>query len=396
MANILDYVDWRGDLPLDSSPFNEVDALIFAELSFLDFTAIVPPPELGRGVRVRDAAAEFFRRSEGKEVAMGVLVPDRIPDLLCRMANSVRYGEMYLSAFEALTDLSLEQQFAALTVELGDGSVCVAFRGTDDTLVGWKEDLNLSFLERIPSQEQALSYLLRVGKQYKHEKLRVTGHSKGGNLAVYAAVNAGEELQKRILGIYNNDGPGFLSDMHEKKEYLRLTARIVTIVPQSSVVGKLLEHDRNMQVVYSTASGVMQHDGFSWEVLGTRFVRLEDFSREGKMLDGTIDRWADSLSPEQRETFADAIYEILTATGATTLSELRGEKLASAAAIVKTYQTLDHDTRRALTSALRSLVEIGAHSIAQDISENELERLKRRLEEEKLQRHERKKRKTQK
>ena len=391
MANILDYLDWRGDLSLAAAPYNEVDALIFAELSFLDFTAIVPPPELGRGVRIREAAAAFFARREGQEINMGVLVPDAIPDLLCRMAGSVRYGDMVLNCFEALTDLSVEQQFAALTVELGDGSVCVAFRGTDDTLVGWKVDLNLSFLEKIPSQEQASAYLARVAAQYKREKLRVTGHSKGGNLAVYAAVNAGEKLQKRILSVHNNDGPGFLSGLQEDKNYLRLASRITTVVPQSSVVGRLLEHDRKLDVVYSTASGVMQHDGFSWEVLGTSFVRLNEFSREGKILDDTIDRWAESLSPQQREAFADAVYEILTATGAKTLSDLRGEKLSSAAAIVKTYSTLDRDTRRALSAALRSLVEIGAKSIAQDISENELERIKQRLEEEKKKRLEKKK-----
>ncbi len=391
MANLLDYIGWRGDLSLKASPFNEVDALILAELSFLDFTAIVPPPELGRGVVLREAAAEFFRRSEGKEVDMGVLVPDAIPDMFCRMAGSIRYGDMVLGGFESLTDLALEQQFAALTVELGDGSVCVAFRGTDDTLVGWKEDLNLSFLEKIPSQEQARAYLARIAQQYKKEKLRITGHSKGGNLAVFSAVNADEKTQKRILGVYNNDGPGFLSDLREREEYLRIADRITTIVPQSSVVGRLLEHDRNMQVVYSTASGVMQHDGFSWEVLGTEFVRLKDFSREGKLLDETIDRWAESLSPQQREAFADAVYEVLTATGARTLSDLRGEKLSSAAAIVKTFSNLDRDTRRALTSALRALVEEGARSIAQDVSENELEKLKRRLQEEKNRRFEKKK-----
>lgn len=383
MANILDYLDWRGDLSLAAAPFNEVDALIFAELSFLDFTAIVPPPELGRGVRLRDAAAAFFARREGQEIDMGVLVPDAIPDLLCRMGGSVRYGDTVLNCFEALADLSIEQQFAALTVELGDGSICVAFRGTDDTLVGWKEDLNLSFLEKIPSQEQASAYLARVAAQYQHETLRITGHSKGGNLAVYAAVNAEEELQKRILSVHNNDGPGFLNGLQENEGYLRLASRIVTIVPQSSVVGRLLEHERKPDVVYSTASGMMQHDGFSWEVLGTSFVRLNEFSREGKILDETIDRWAESLSAQQREAFADAVYEILTATGAKTLSDLHGEKLSSAVAIVKTYSTLDRDTRKALSAALRSLVESGARSIVQDISENELERIKLRLEEEK-------------
>ncbi len=390
MANILDYIDWRGDLSLAVSPFNEVDSFIFSSLSFIDFTAIVPPPELGRGVRLRDAAAEFFRRTGGKEVDMGVLVPDRIPDMLCRMANSVRYGDMMLSAYEELTDLALEQQFAALTIELGDGGVFVAFRGTDDTLVGWKEDLNLSFLEKIPSQERALDYLSRVARQYGKERLLVGGHSKGGNLAVYSAVNIDEQTQKRIAAVYNNDGPGFISDLREREEYRRIAPRILTIVPQSSVVGRLLEHDENMQVVYSTASGVMQHDGFSWEVLGTSFVHLEDFSREGKLIDETIDRWADSLTPQQKEAFADAVYEVLTATGAKTLSELRGEKLAAATAVTKTYQNLDRETRRALTSALRNLVEIGAHSIAQEISEIELEKIKRRLEEERLKRREKK------
>lgn len=383
MANILDYLDWRGDISLAAAPFNEVDALIFAELSFLDLADIVPPPELGRGVRLRDAAAAFFARREGQEIDMGVLVPDAIPDLFCRMARSVRYSDMVLNCFEALTDLSLEQQFAAITLELGDGSICVAFRGTDDTLVGWKEDLNLSFLEKIPSQEQALSYLTRVAAQYKREKLHITGHSKGGNLAVYAAVCAGEKVQKRILSVHNNDGPGFLGDLRESEEYLRLASRITTVVPQSSVVGRLLEHDWKLDVVHSTASGMMQHDGFSWEVLGNAFVRLSEFSREGKVMDETIDRWTESLSPQQREAFANAVYEILTATGAKTLSDLRGEKFTAAAAIVKTYTTLDRDTRHALSAALRSLVEIGAQSIAQDISENELERIKLRLEEEK-------------
>lgn len=391
MANVLDYIDWRGDLTLEVSPFNEVDGFIFSALSFIDFTAIVPPPGLGSGVTIRDAAAEFFRRTDGKEVDMGVLVPDKIPDMLCRMGNSARFGEMRLSAYEELTDLKLEQQFAALTVELGDGSVFVAFRGTDDTLVGWKEDLNLSFLEKIPSQERALDYLSRVARQHRRAKLRVGGHSKGGNLAVYSAVNVDAATQRRILGVYNNDGPGFVSDLRTKIEYQRIAPRILTIVPQSSVVGRLLEHGENMQVVYSTERGVMQHDGFSWEVLGTSFVHLEDFSREGKLIDETVDAWADSLSPQQREAFADAVYEVLSATGATTLSELRGEKLAGAAAILKTYQNLDRETRRALTSALRSLVEIGARNIAQDISGNELEKFKRRLEEERLKRLEKKK-----
>ena len=156
MANIMDYLDWRGDLPLTVSPFNEVDGLILAELSFINFEGIVPPPELGRGVPLRDAAGTYFARHNGQEIDMGVLVPGRIPDLMCRMAHSVRFGGMLLNGYCELMDDAREQQFAALTVELGDGSIYLSYRGTDDTIVGWKEDLNMGYLEVIPSQTRAL------------------------------------------------------------------------------------------------------------------------------------------------------------------------------------------------------------------------------------------------
>ena len=253
MANIMDYLDWRGDLPLTVSPFNEVDGLILAELSFINFEGIVPPPELGRGVPLRDAAGAYFARHNGTEIDMGVLVPGRIPDLICRMAHSERFGSMLLNGYSEMIDDVREQQFAALTVELGDGSIYISYRGTDDTIVGWKEDLNLGYLEVIPSQTRALEYLGRMARQYPDARLRIGGHSKGGNLAVYAAVRTPAAVQDRILMVYNDDGPGFIKSLTGTPEHTRVADRIQTIVPQSSVVGQLLEHERNVQVVRSDA-----------------------------------------------------------------------------------------------------------------------------------------------
>ncbi|MDO4812479.1 MAG: DUF2974 domain-containing protein [Eubacteriales bacterium] len=386
MANILDYLEWRGDLALAVSPFNEVDALLLAELSFINFEGIVPPPEIGRGVRLHDAAKAYFSRNEGKEIDMGVLVPDRIPAMFCAMAASRRFGDMLVNAFEEHTDSELEQQFAAVTVDLGDGTVYVSFRGTDDTLVGWKEDLNMGFLAEVPSQEQAVRYLNRVARQYAGRKLRVGGHSKGGNLAVYSAVRSVAAVQDRILAVYNNDGPGFMYDLSATAEHQRIAGRIYTIVPQSSVVGMLMQHEKNVQVVYSTYEGIMQHDGFSWEVKGTQFVHLDDFSREGKIVDETIDSWASELSARQREALADAIYEVLTATGAQTLSELNEEKLKSAVGMLKSYKNLDRETRRALAGAVKLLLRLGTKNMiegAQTGSEREIEHIRRKLEEQK-------------
>ena len=380
MSKLLDYLDWRGDLPLAAAAFSEVDNLLFAKLSYLNFEGIVPPPEIGKGVPLRDAAAAYFERHASDGVNMGVLVPEQIPNLLCAMARSRRFGSVLLNGYEERINEQTEQQFAALTAELGDGSVYVAFRGTDDTLVGWKEDLNLSFLEKIPSQQCALTYLERIAKQYPRRPLRVGGHSKGGNLAVYGAVYAPEAVQKRILRVYNNDGPGFGHDISETEEHSRIAERILTLVPQSSVVGMLLEHEEHYEIVHSCETGLMQHNGFSWEVLGDRFVRVDRVSRGGKLADETLELWEASLTPQQKENVVNALYEVLSGTGARTLSDLSEEKRKSAAAILKTYKNLDATTRQLLAETLRLLFRAGRKPVLQNVQENELEALRKKLE----------------
>ena len=384
MANIMDYLDWRGDLPLTVSPFNEVDGLNLEELSFINFEGIVPPPELGRGVPLRDAAGTYFARHNGQEIDMGVLVPGRIPDLMCRMAPSVRFGGLLLNGYCELMDDAREQQFAALTVELGDGSIYLSYRGTDDTIVGWKEDLNMGYLEVIPSQTRALEYLGRMTRQYPDAKLRIGGHSKGGNLAVYSAVFCGEAVQNQLMRVYNNDGPGFAWDISETPGHKRIASRIHTILPQTSVVGMLMEHEKRYQVVHTTYAGLYQHDGFSWQVLGTQFVHLDDFSREGKLVDETLSSWADSLNTQQREALADALYSVFTASGAKTLSELTEEKLKSAAAMLKTYKNLDRETRRMVTEAFMLFFKLGTKNFVLDTQEEgsrEIENIRKKISE---------------
>ena len=156
MANLMDYLDWRGDLTLDQDPFNEVDNLILAELSFVDFGGIVPPPGKGGSVPLCDAADAFFRQHpEGEPIEMGVLVPDEIPDMLRKMALSPRFGGMRLGGFADWLDEGRGEQFAALTVETGDGRLYLSFRGTDDSLAGWQEDFYLAFMPQVPAQAMA-------------------------------------------------------------------------------------------------------------------------------------------------------------------------------------------------------------------------------------------------
>lgn len=349
MANLLDYLDWRGDLTLEQSPFNEVDNLILAELSFVDFNDIVPAPGQGGSVVLREAAERFFARfPEGEKIDMGVLVPAAIPEMLRKMADSRRFGDMKLNCFVDQLDVGKGEQFAALAIETGDKSLYLSFRGTDDTLAGWKEDFELACMPEVPAQKKALAYVRDAAKQFPRKHLRLGGHSKGGNLAVYAGVFCPESIQKRITAVWSNDGPGFHTDLLELPEHRRIAERIYSIVPKSSVVGMLLEHEEDYMVVDSDQLGFMQHDGFSWQVMGDHFITLRQMTRQAHISDQELRKWVHGLTVEQRETFVAALFDVLTASGAVTLTDLKADRFKAVGAMVKAMKDMDKETREGL------------------------------------------------
>jgi hypothetical protein len=205
---------------------------------------------------------------------------------------------------------------------LGNGTAVVTYRGTDDTLVGWKEDMNMCFLPVVPAQLKAVEYLHIVAETHKG-KIILAGHSKGGNLAVYAAVQCDPDIRERITAIYSNDGPGFGKNILDDPDYQQIRPLICNLVPHSSVVGMLLEHDENFTVVKSRQkSGLLQHNGLSWEILGNSFVHLKDVTPESRKLDRTVNQWIRDMAPEQREEFAEAVYQLFSVDGAQTLTDL--------------------------------------------------------------------------
>ena len=376
MANILDYLDWRGDLTLAAAPFNEVDNLILAELSFIDYSGIVPEMAGRRAVTIAEAAQRYFARHGTEQIDMGVLVPDAIVQLLQKAAKSRRFAEMRLVSFVSETDLARQMQFAALTVELAPKMLYVAFRGTDDTLVGWKEDFNMSFLSPVPGQTEAKLYLERVARHFPSCRLMVGGHSKGGNFAVYAAIHGKESVQKRILAVYNNDGPGFEGEVLGTVEHQRISDRIRTIVPEDDVVGMMMCHEERYSVVRSDQSGFLQHDGFSWQVLGDSFVHLSEIGFGGRLVDQTLKAFAAKLTREERERFVDALYEILTAGDAKTLSDLQKGSWKMAGTLIKSGYELDEESRRMVSYTLRLLFREGVKSLRQELKiEEKWERL---------------------
>ena len=293
MPTAIDYIDWRGDIPISVSPFNEVDNLLVCKLVSLDFTDIVP----SEGERsIQEAAQGYFDKFGEEDVRRGVLLAPGAVTMLKKMLKAPRFRDLRLRDYVYHVDQKAE---------------------------------NMGSLDAVPAQTDAASYLMRAAWRFEG-RMRVGGHSKGGNLAVYAAMHNPEELQERIIEIYNNDGPGFRESVRGLPEYQRIAPKIRTLVPQYSLVGVLLSHDADFEIVESTETGISAHNGYTWEVLGTSFVRCEDFAFRSRVFNDAVHGWADGLDLQQRQELTDAVFDALAATGAKTLTDLTEQKVRKA------------------------------------------------------------------
>ncbi len=357
MPNMLDYLDWRGDLSFSASPFCEVDNLIFCMLSFADFSAGVSADPLSAPLKLPDvweAVREKYPNGEN----FGEVIPKRVNELFEKAAASARFRDVYAAGFRNVIEEDAVTQFAAVTFILPDDSLFLAFRGTDDTLVGWKEDFYLSFTNPVRAQRLAADYVGEIASVYSGP-IRTGGHSKGGNLSVYGAAFCPERVRRRITAAYSNDGPGFLTEVIDSPEFRACEPKIVTFVPQSSVVGLLLGHNEAYQVIESTEqNGMMQHDPFTWAVRGPSFVRAGGLSPDGKRHNAALAEWLEGITPEERRKFTDTVFGLLASTGAKTVSDLSVDRLQKLGVLAKSYTELDKDSRDNLTFFLRKLAEV--------------------------------------
>ena len=355
MGNMLDYLDWRGDLKFSQDPFNDVDNILCAMLCYIGFSGLVSDKPVEE-TELPEAAALYFDKYSGKELSLGAMIPASVFDMTRKMAVSPRFGQARLTAYRSEISekegLENQLQWTALTLLFEDQSLYISFCGTDDTIVSWKEDLNLALMPEIPSQKAAAEYLNGVAAAYPEYKIRIGGHSKGGNLAVYAAAKCKDEYRDRIVCVYDNDGPGFDESFLSDDGYLSVKERIRDIVPEESFVGLLLCHDLPQTVVKSGNKGLLQHDCFSWFVEKNRFVQAEKISNEALLAEQTVKRWLSGMSPEETSEFVDALYRALTASNARTLTELVGDK----SSLLGAYRRLAPSDREVIRHSLRKLI----------------------------------------
>jgi len=365
-----DYLRWRGDLTFARDGFNEVDNLVLCILSYINFRRI-------DAVHTKDPAAaptlaQVAPLLTDKDDQLGLSELSYLP-LLRLAAQTERFRDLRLFGYTHEYDEQSAKQFDALSFLVPDGTLFVAFMGTDTSLAGWKEDFNMGFVCPVPGQKLAVDYLQKAARRLPG-RLTVCGHSKGGNFAVYAAAFCGDEIQDRIEAVYNYDGPGFDSKVLSESGYQRICQKIQTFVPQSSVVGMLLGHEEKYTIVHSEQTFLQQHDTYSWEVRQKHFHYLDTVDNSSRFVDYTLKAWLAQMTPAQREQFVDAIYEVMRQTNAHTLHQMNENWLASAASILKSAKNMDEETRQAVTHAAGLLLSSAKDGLLRVVLEQEAEK----------------------
>ena len=374
MKNIIDYVEWRGDLCFSQDAFNDVDALVLAMLSYLPLNGIAPDVDSNKKISLKETEQRYFSEHPShaenpEEIGMTVSpsMDAALMQLLRLTSQSARFSGMKVSRYAEKTDLSAEEQFSAITFELPGGKLkkVIAFRGTGNTLIGWKEDFAMAYREEIPAQDSACQYLKqRLGML--SGKAVVCGHSKGGNLAVYAASCLNKGKLSKVSRVVNFDGPGFNFSIIARGHFEKCKSKVINYLPEESVVGMLLESVGERSVISSSARYVYQHNPLSWQIMRTGFVEgsLSDMTQ---LIEEKLESWLEDISLEKREAFIDALFDILSGSENQTISPK--ESLRDINGVIKNIKNLDDDTKKILSEVFASMTEKAKDALSETIKE---------------------------
>lgn len=361
MGNIVDYLKKYGKYSLLERPFSDEDSLAIAQLSYLKFEGAVSGIlEEAESVCI----SQIRGLSDDTVLFADILFAEENRALYDAICESRRFRNMKINFYVNRIDLEKPSQFSAVTFFLEDGLVYVAFRGTDETLIGWREDFDMACRMPIKSQELSVEYLNLAASKCKGT-LIVGGHSKGGNLAVYAAMYCAEEVRTRIKWVYNLDGPGFLQGCRCQRDYEKIAARVRKIIPQASIVGMLFEDSKAYEVVESSSRGVLQHDAFSWIIEEGHFLTAEDVYKSWKTVGEIVNRWLASLTEKELLEFTEEIFGLFDVAQAETLMDFSGNWKRMLLQMAEAFRDTDKETKRAMWKVGKALFK-AAGQVAQE------------------------------
>ena len=360
---LMDYIEWRNDVSFRAAPFNEIDNVILSYLVYADFGELLHEPK--RHVSIETCLKRFCEKHDMAEVRESKHFIERAPLLLEEMVRGARFRGTKVVHFREVFDKEEVQQCAALVFLLPGGTKYVSFRGTDLSITGWKEDFLMSFTAETEGAKEAVSYLNEVAACVEGD-LILGGHSKGGNFAMFAAAFAEDAVKERILKVYNNDGPGFREEIVRSAAYRELLPKITNIVPQTSIIGRLLSNEAAHTVVKSTAAGIFQHDVTTWEVTKDKFVRAEP-DAFSDFVEKSLGTWLETMDDEARKSLVETVFSMIEMTEAETFAEFGENLFKNTGLIIKGLGRLPKEKRSELTAALGGLAEAGRATVLDKI-----------------------------
>lgn len=373
MKTVLDYVEEYGIYTLADRPFNEVDGLVLCQMAYFKLDGFVPGPEDNKpSVGIDD----LYCHKDRNRLFIDDWYRDGNMSLLKAAACSRRFGKLRFNYYSNIINTEFEVQFAAVTLIFEDKTVFLAYRGTDETMIGWKEDLNLAYTRPVQSQLLSKSYIERTAADLAG-KFYVGGHSKGGNLAVYAAMHCSDKTRERILHVYNYDGPGFRPEIAQEEKYAELESKMTKFIPKSSVVGMLLESHEGYEVIESRNLGMMQHNPFSWRIAEQHFVRAKRRSQGKVFRDMMLNEWILSLSQEELQSFIDTLFQVLSASEAEDVLTFTADFKKSMKAVRSAVKEMDADTKAAFGKIMKSLFDLVGERTRQEFFVKEKDKNKK-------------------
>lgn len=363
MADIIDYALLNAHKNFDTLPYSKIDSLIFSELAYLSFDNIVPDiKNRGKGLFLSDIAES----ANYEEIFPLERTAERNKKLLNAVAYSNRYGKVRVNYYEDIFDIEKDTQFCAITFILPNGDACIAFRGTDSTITGWKENFNMLFSSPVAAQSHSVPYVEAVAKKIKGNII-LTGHSKGGNLAIYAGTMCSASAKAKIVEIQSFDSPGFTKEFIESKEHSEAEKIIVKYIPEESLIGVLLNNRENYRIIKSNGEGIHQHDPFLWQIdiQNNDFVDGEKLYKSSQFFDATFNDWVNSSAPEQREQFVEALFEMINA-----FNSENALSFVEWSDNIKNNSSVAYETLKGLDPEVRSLVLKGIGDLFSTINKN--------------------------
>ena len=348
MSDIFDYIEQNGHLSFEEKPFGILDALTLSGVAYLPFCDANDECHIYSDT-LKDMIFQFLNNEELLDKC--ILRKDD-PKFARAVMKTSRYGDLKSFEYVDIVSVIKEEQFSAITFLLPDGNLFIAFSGTDASLIGWKENLNMSFTLETGAQNSARNYVEKLAYRFPSSKMSLGGHSKGGNLAVYAGAFVPRNVQNRIEKIYNFDGPGFLEETTKKEGYLKIRPKVKTIIPRSSIVGMLLKQTDKYTVIHSKGfSTLEQHKFYNWKIENDNFVKAKKPSKSSIKTHYALRKLLQKMDKEERERFVEILARLAMATNMKSIHEVLAHSTTCTREIFSEHRNLDDDEKKLVKQA---------------------------------------------